>query len=37
MGARARARCRALFSLDRLVDDSVVLYRSLLARPAHPT
>jgi glycosyltransferase involved in cell wall biosynthesis len=31
MGASARARCRAMFSLDRLVDDSVDLYRSLLA------
>jgi glycosyltransferase involved in cell wall biosynthesis len=35
MGARARERCRAMFSLDRLVDDSVELYRSLLeAAPA---
>ena len=30
MGAKARERCRASFSLDRLVDDSVELYRSLL-------
>jgi glycosyltransferase involved in cell wall biosynthesis len=30
MGAAARRRCRASFSLDRLVDDSVELYRSLL-------
>lgn len=30
MGVQARERCRALFSLERLVDDSVELYRSLL-------
>jgi glycosyltransferase involved in cell wall biosynthesis len=30
MGERARERCRASFSLERLVDDSVELYGSLL-------
>jgi glycosyltransferase involved in cell wall biosynthesis len=30
LGTAARLRCRASFSLDRLVDDSVGLYRSLL-------
>jgi glycosyltransferase involved in cell wall biosynthesis len=35
MGERARERCRASFSLERLVDDSVELYGSLLeAAPA---
>jgi glycosyltransferase involved in cell wall biosynthesis len=33
MGMSARARCRASFSLERLVDDSVELYRSLLDAP----
>jgi glycosyltransferase involved in cell wall biosynthesis len=37
MGERARVRCRASFSLGRLVDDSVELYSSLLeSRPARP-
>jgi glycosyltransferase involved in cell wall biosynthesis len=30
LGAAARVRCRASFSLDRLVEDSVGLYRTLL-------
>jgi glycosyltransferase involved in cell wall biosynthesis len=33
MGTKARARCRELFSLERLVDDSVALYRTLLEAP----
>jgi glycosyltransferase involved in cell wall biosynthesis len=33
LGAQARARCRGAFSLERLVDDSVELYRTLLAGP----
>jgi glycosyltransferase involved in cell wall biosynthesis len=32
MGAHARERCRTMFSLDRLVADCDVLYRSLLER-----
>jgi glycosyltransferase involved in cell wall biosynthesis len=30
LGARARVRCRGAFSLERLVDDSVALYRELI-------